>query len=160
MTRAMAVSMAVLVMLSGCAAFDEPARFAPGEYSGVTPLERLLDMVNLEKNRARPCGMNERCQSGLPSRTEVATANFYDCKAYVMSKAYALQDAGIEASRMRVASLGLMGLRHAVLVVDNRYVLDNLDGSVRQLQEYTRFEPMLSDLPARLMVRDSAVSAN
>jgi hypothetical protein len=137
----------ILVVLSGCAVFDQPAHFALEDYPGATPLERLLAKVNLERNRAPACGGNSFCQSALPSREELAATDFFDCKAYVMSKAYALQDAGIDESRMRVAQLDLMEGPHVVLEVDQRYVLDNLDSSVRQLREYARFEPVLASLP-------------
>jgi hypothetical protein len=143
----------ILAALSGCAFFDQPAHFATEDYPGATPLERLLAQVNLEHNLAPACGGNSRCQLRLPSREELSASNFFDCKAYVMSKAYALQDAGIDESRMRVARFDLMDASHVVLVVDQRYVLDNLDGSVRQLREYARFEPVLASLPRPLMAR-------
>jgi len=82
--------------LSGCAVFDQPAHFTLADYPGATPLEHLLAKVNLEQNRAPACGGNSLCQLALPSREELASTNFFDCKAYIMGKAYALQDAGID----------------------------------------------------------------
>jgi len=41
-------------------------------------------------------------------------------------------------------------------VVDDRYVLDNLDSSVRQVREYARFDPVLASLPWILMARRAA----
>jgi len=54
---------------------------------------------------------------------------------------------------MRVAQLDLMDGPHVVLEVDQRYVLDNLDSSVRQVREYVRFDPVLASLPWTLMAR-------
>ena len=137
--------------LSGCAIFDQPAHFAVDDYPGATPLERLLAKVNLEQNRAPSCPGKPLCQLALPSREELAGTYLFDCKAYVMGKAYALQDAGIDESRMRVAQLDRIDGAHVVLVVDHRYVLDNLDSSVRQVREYARYEPVLTPLPRVLM---------
>lgn len=148
--------MILLSALAGCAAFDRPAQFSLDDYPGSTPLERTLARVNLEQNRAHSCGAGALCQLSMPSREELAAANFYDCKAYVMSKAYALEDAGIDASRMRVALFRFATGSHVVLVVDERYVLDNIDGSVRQLREYSNFQPMLANLPPTLMARSPA----
>ena len=146
----------IVAALSGCAAFHQPAQFALEDYPGDTPLERKLAQVNLEHNRARACGNGALCQRWMPSREELAAASAYDCKAYVMSKAYALQDAGIDASRMRLAQFGITGGSHVVLVVDDRYVLDNLDGNVRQIREYARFDPVVASLPWTLMARKAA----
>lgn len=141
----------VSIAISGCAAFQEPARFPAERYAGDTPLESTLSQVNVEANRAPACALISPCQASLPSRDELARTRFLDCKGYAMAKAYALQDAGIDASRMRAAELELMGRRHVVLVVDERYVLDNLNDSVRRIEEYRRFQPVLAALPAALM---------
>ncbi len=146
--------MTILAALSGCAAFDQPMQFALENYPGDTPLERTLAKANLEKNRNPGCGGTSLCQLTLPNREELAVANWFDCKAYVMSKAYALQDAGIDESRMRVAQFDLIDQSHVVLVVDEHYVLDNLDSSVRRLREYTHLEPVLASLPSTLMARN------
>jgi hypothetical protein len=135
--------------LSGCAAFDEPAGFGPDRYAGDSPLQRLLAKVNVEANRAPPCALLSPCQADLPSRAELARSTFLDCKGYVMSKAYALEDAGIDTSRMRVAQVERLGRPHVVLVVDGRYVLDNLDANLRSLDDYGRFDPVLAALPRR-----------
>jgi hypothetical protein len=147
---------AAMVVLAGCAAFQEPVRFPAERYTGETPLERTLSQVNIEANRAPGCALISPCQATLPSRDELARTRFLDCKGYAMAKAYALQDAGIEANRMRIAELELMGRRHVVLVVDERYVLDNLDDSVRRIEEYRRFQPVLAALPATLMAGSAA----
>lgn len=70
-----------------------------------------------------------------------------------MAKAYALQDAGVDESRMRIAELKLMERSHVVLVVDERYVLDNVYSAVRGLHEYERFHASerLATLPVTLM---------
>ena len=70
-----------------------------------------------------------------------------------MHKVYALQDAGINEGRLKVAIFEMMGKPHAVLVVDNRYVLDNLDSNIRSYSDYARFEPMLAAIPANLVAR-------
>ncbi len=149
MNRAL-IFFAVLAV-AGCAAFQEPARFSAERYAGDTPLERTLSKVNVETNRVAACALVSPCQLDLPSREELARTRFLDCKGYAMAKAYALQDAGIDPSRMRVAGMELMGRQHLVLVVDERYVLDNLDDSVRRIEEYRRFQPTLAALPAPLM---------
>jgi hypothetical protein len=71
-----------------------------------------------------------------------------------MSKAYALQDAGLEPARRRVAEVDLLGRPHVVLVVDERYVLDNLSSDLWPLAECRRFQPMLAALPAALMAQE------
>ena len=149
------MGMMILSAFAGCANFEQPAHFAVDEYPGGTRLERVLAKINLEQNRFPSCGRDSICQSGLPTREEVTTAVRFDCKAYVMSKAYALQDAGIDASRMRVAQMDFARASHVVLVVDERYVLDNLDSTVRPISEFARFQPVLAELPANLMARDS-----
>lgn len=143
--------LASAVFVAGCAAFQEPARFPVDGYAGETLLERVLSRVNVEANRSPACALISPCQAGLPSREELARTHFLDCKGYAMAKAYALEDAGIDASRMRIAELDLMGRTHVVLVVDERYVLDNFDDNVRRLAEYRRFQPVLAALPATLM---------
>ena len=146
----------VAATAAGCAAFQEPARFPAERYAGDTQLERMLSQVNMEANRAPACALISPCQASLPSREELARTHFLDCKGYAMAKAYALQDAGVDASRMRIAELELMGRGHVVLVVDERYVLDNLDDNVRRLTEYRRFQPVLAALPAPLMAGSPA----
>lgn len=148
MQRLLAVFSAAL--LSACATFERPADFAPEAYPGATPFEQTLNRVNLEANRAEPCPL-DTCQSGLPSRAELARAGFIDCKGYVMRKVYALEDAGIGLDRLKVATFEMMGKTHVVLVVDNRYVLDNLDGTIREYSEYVRFEPLLAAIPGNLV---------
>ncbi len=148
--------LACVALLAGCAAFEQPASFPVDRYAGDTLLERVLSRANVEANRAPACALISPCQASLPSREELARAHFLDCKGYAMAKAYALQDAGIEASRMRIAELDLMGRPHVVLVVDERYVLDNLDDNVRRLADYRRFEPVLAALPAVLMAGSPA----
>jgi predicted transglutaminase-like cysteine proteinase len=140
-------ALVLAALLPACASFEQPARFAPDAYPGATALERTLNQVNLEANRELPCPARA-CQHGLPSRAELAATAFHDCKGYVMRKAYALQDQGIGAERLAVATFELMDTTHAVLVVDNRYVLDSLDGALRDFGEYARFEPLLHGLPA------------
>lgn len=145
----------IAAALAGCASFDQPAVFALEDYPGATSFERTLWKTNLELNRLRACGANRLCQTSLPSREELAAAGALDCKGYAMGKAYALQDAGVNESRMQVALMQYMGTPHVVLVVDNRYVLDNMDSTVRPLAEYERFSPVLASLPADLMARKS-----
>jgi hypothetical protein len=139
--------------LGGCAAFEQPAPFALERYPGATPHERLLEKVNFEANLRHPCAQIRRCQEALPSREELQASAFLDAKGYAMAKAYALQDAGVDESRMRIATFNLMGRSHVVLVVDERYVLDNAHGAVRALHEYQRFDvpERLASLPVTLM---------
>lgn len=137
--------------LAGCAAFDKPAEFALERYDGETPFQQLLSKVNLEQNFNRPCAQLTRCQEAMPSRGELRAATFLDCKGYTMAKAYALQDAGIDEARLRIAQFDLFGRSHAVLVIDERYVLDNFYDHVRGLDEYQRFAPQLAALPGTLM---------
>ena len=148
--------MACAALLAGCAAFDQPASFPVERYAGGTLLERVLSRVNLEANRAPACALISPCQASLPSREELARTHFLDCKGYAMAKAYALEDAGIDASRMRIAELDVMGRPHVVLVVDERYVLDSFDDNVRRLADYRRFELVLAALPAVLMAGSPA----
>jgi predicted transglutaminase-like cysteine proteinase len=137
--------------LSGCAAFDRQAEFPLERYPGATAHERLLEKVNLEANLHRPCAQIRRCQEALPSRAELQATAFLDAKGYAMAKAYALQDAGVDESRMRIATFNLMNRSHVVLVVDERHVLDNAQSRVRRLEDYARFRVARRDLPATLM---------
>jgi hypothetical protein len=139
--------------LSGCAAFDRQAEFPLERYPGATTYVQLLEKVNLEANLHRPCAQIRRCQPLMPSRDELQSTAFLDAKGYAMAKAYALQDAGIDESRMRVADFKLMGRSHVVLVLDERYVLDNVYNSVRSLDQYQRFHvpERLAALPVTLM---------
>lgn len=151
--------LASAVFVAGCAAFQEPARFPVDRYAGETLLERVLSRVNVEANRSPACALISPCQAGLPSREELARTHFLDCKGYAMAKAYALEDAGIDASRMRIAELDLMGRTHVVLVVDERYVLDNVYNRVRTLRDYERFHERPRELPETLMAQGRAGSA-
>jgi len=144
---------AACVVLSGCTSFDRPAEFALERYEGATRLEQLLSKVNREENLNRPCGGNRLCQTRLPSRSEVQSALQFDCKAYTMAKAYALQDAGIHESRMRTAVFPFRGGRHMVLVVDERYVLDNFHSDVRRIEQYRNTALVRYPIPAALMAR-------
>ena len=148
----------VAALLPACATFEQPARFSLDAYPGATSFEKTMNMVNIEANQARPCPLNT-CQSALPTRAELAAANFIDCKGYVMRKVYALQDLGIGADRLRVATFELMDRTHAVLVVDNRYVLDNLDGNIRAYGEYAKYGPVLAAIPGNLMARSAPQQA-
>lgn len=150
---------ACIVVLGGCAAFHRPPQFALERYEGATPFERLLAKVNREENLNRPCGGNRLCQQALPSRAEIQSALSFDCKAYTMAKAYALQDAGVAASRMRTAVFPFLGGRHMVLVVDERYVLDNFYQHVRPIEEYLALSPQLLPLPVVLMAEGQNASA-
>src|SRR3990172_381623 len=152
------LAVCIAAFLPACVSFEQPAAFAPDAYPGATSFDKTLNQVNIEANQARPCPLNT-CQSGLPSRAELARADFIDCKGYVMRKVYALQDRGVGEERLKVATFELMDKTHAVLVVDNRYVLDNLDGSIRDYAEYARFSPALHELPARLVARPAPQTA-
>jgi predicted transglutaminase-like cysteine proteinase len=143
----------LIAFLCGCAAFEENAGFPEEQYFGDTPFERLLSKVNKEANYARPCRLLSRCQADLPAREELARTVFVDSKGYVMKKAYALQDAGVDESRMRVATFELFRFLHYVLVVDGRYVLDNFHSPVRELGDYERFNPVVQPIPHSLMAR-------
>jgi len=137
--------------LAACATFDRPADFALERYDGATPLEKMLSKVNLEENQARSCRLLSRCQPQLPGREEVEQAAFLDDQGKAMAKAYALQDAGVNAARMRLAGFDLPHGSHVVLVVDDRYVLDNFYDSVRPIADYQRFRPRFVAVPATLM---------
>jgi predicted transglutaminase-like cysteine proteinase len=148
-TLLLALSVAAL---GGCAssAFDRQAEFPLERYAGNTPFMQLLDKVNLEANQQRPCAQIRRCQETLPSRDELQHTAFLDAKGYSLAKAYALQDAGVDESRMRVAELTLMGRSHMVLVVDNQWVLDNAYTGVRRVDQYEKFHvpEQLASAPA------------
>lgn len=148
--RALSLAIATAA-LTGCAAFQQPADFPLTAYPGATAEEKLLAKVNIETNRARPCDQLTRCQRAIPTREEVETANFLDSKGYTMAKAYALQDAGIDESRMRAAEFRNMGRPHMVLVVDNRWVLDNFYDNPRHVSEYSRLRPVQESVPPTLM---------
>jgi hypothetical protein len=146
-------------VLSGCAAFDRQAEFPLERYPGATPYLQLLEKVNLEANLHRPCALIRRCQDALPSRDELQATVFLDAKGYAMAKAYALQNAGIDESRMRVAHFKLLERSHVVLVVDERYVLDNVYNRVRTLRDYERFHERPRELPETLMAQGRPGSA-
>jgi hypothetical protein len=143
----------VLTIVAGCAAFDRPADFPLERYPGATAHERLLAKVNVETNRNRPCASLRRCQEGVPSRVDLLSAPYLDGLGYAMAKSYALQDAGVDERRMRIANFSVLGASRVALVVDERYVLDNLDSSVRSLEEYARAHPQLAALPELLMAQ-------
>jgi predicted transglutaminase-like cysteine proteinase len=145
--------------LAGCAAFERQAEFPLERYPGATAYEQLLEKVNLEANLHRPCAQIRRCQEALPSRDELQATAFLDAKGYAMAKAYALQNAGVDESRMRVAQFKLMDRTHVVLVVDERYVLDNVYSRVQSLERYERFDIARKDLPATLMAEGRPGSA-
>lgn len=147
------LAFALTALLSGCAAFQENAGFPEEDYFGDTPLERLLSKINKEANYERPCRLLSRCQADLPTREELARTAFLDSKGYVMKKAYALQDAGVDEARMRVATFELFRFLHYVLVVDGRYVLDNFHSPVRELGDYVDFNPVVQAIPHVLMAR-------
>lgn len=152
----MRASILLAALLSGCAtsAFQEQAEFPLSRYAGATEFEQLLDKVNLEANRHRPCLQIRSCQDGLPSRDDLQRSAILDAKGFAMAKAYALQDAGIDESRMRVASFPLMNRSHTVLVVDERYVLDYYYANVQGIDEYNKFRVRdnLAALPETLML--------
>jgi hypothetical protein len=52
---------------------------------------------------------------------------------------------------MRTAVFPFLGGRHMVLVVDERYVLDNFYQQVRPIEEYLALSPQLMPLPPALM---------
>ena len=149
----------VAAILGGCAAFDRQAEFAPERYAGDTTYLQLLDKVNLEANLQRPCAQIRRCQDALPSRDELQHAAFLDAKGYAMAKAYALQDAGVDESRLRIARVKIMEQTHFVLVVDERYVLDNVYNNVRRLDQYERLHPAIAAVPGTLMAQGRPGSA-
>lgn len=147
------LAFALTALLSGCAAFQENAGFPEEQYFGDTPFERRLSKVNKEANYALACRLLSRCQAELPTREELSRAAFLDSKGYVMKKAYALQDAGVDASRMSVATFELFRFLHYVLVVDGRYVLDSFHSPLRELGDYERFNPVIQAIPHALMAR-------
>jgi predicted transglutaminase-like cysteine proteinase len=147
------------LMLCGCAAFQQPAGFALGRYPGNDDHERLLAKVNAEVNRHRPCAQLTRCVRELPSREVLKEARFFDGNSYAMAKSYALQDAGIDDARLRIAQFSVLNETRVALVVDERYVLDNFDDGVRRIEEYGRLNPSFAALPERLMVAGRPGSA-
>lgn len=146
-------------LLCGCAGFERATDFPLGRYPGAGVEEELLAKVNLETNRRPQCDRVAGCQRGLPSRAEVTAAPFLDSKGYALAKAYALQDAGFDESRMRIARIESMGRGHSVLVVDERYVLDSFYSDVRKVSEYRRLRQMVAALPGPLMAQGRAPSA-
>ena len=153
------MSILAAAVLCGCAAFERPAEFALDRYPGDTQQERLLAKVNVEANRNRPCAQLTRCQRELASREVLREARFYDGISYAMAKSYALQDAGIDESRLRIAQFNVLNQTHIALVVDERYVLDNFDDAVRRIDEYRRLNPSFAALPEALMVAGRPGSA-
>jgi predicted transglutaminase-like cysteine proteinase len=146
-------------LLGGCAAFDRPAEFALERYPGDSDHERLLAKVNVEVNRHRPCAQLTRCVRDLPSREVLREARLFDGISYAMAKSYALQDAGVDDGRLRIAQFSVLGETRVALVVDERYVLDNFDDGVRRVEEYRRLNPSFAALPERLMVAGRPGSA-
>ncbi len=111
-----------------------------------------LDLINVTEGYKPGCGNRTPglCHTVYPSRRQLAEAFKLECTGYVMAKAYALIDAGIAPDRMQVAEFYRADYEkknHAVLVVDGRYVLDNMTPGVRSLDEYSRFDPMLRAVP-------------
>jgi len=151
--------LAAAALLCSCAAFERPADFALERYPGATEQERLLAKVNVETNRNRPCAQLTRCQRGLVSREELRSARFLDGIGYAMAKSYALQDAGVDESRLRIAQFNVLNETHVALVVDERYVLDNFYDGVRLIDEYQRLHPSFAALPEVLMVAGRPGSA-
>lgn len=152
-------SLLAAAALFGCAAFERPAEFALDRYPGATEHEQLLAKVNIETNRNRPCDQLTRCQRELASREALRDARFYDGIGYAMAKSYALQDAGIDESRLRIAQFNVLNETHVALVVDERYVLDNFYDGVRRVEEYQRLHPSFAALPEVLMVAGRPGSA-
>jgi hypothetical protein len=146
-------TLVLLAALGGCAAFEQPAEFPLERYSGATAHERLLAKVNIETNHARPCALLRRCQEGQPSRVDLITAPFLDGLGYALAKSYALQDAGVGEHRMRITHFNVLGVSRVALVVDERYVLGNMDSAVRRLEEYERMDPRYAALPELLMAQ-------
>ena len=153
------LSLLVVAALSGCAWFERPADFALERYPGGTEYERLLAKVNTEVNQNRPCAQLTRCQRALPTREALSEAKLYDGVAYAYAKSYALQDAGVDDSRLRIAQFTVLNEPHVALVVDERYVLDNFYDGVRRIDEYQRLHPSLAALPDRLMMAGRPGSA-
>jgi hypothetical protein len=147
------------LMLWGCAAFEQPADFALERYPGDSDYERLLAKVNAEVNRNRPCAQLTRCQRSLPTREALSKARLYDGTSYAFAKSYALQDAGIDDARLRIARFTVLNEPHVALVVDERYVLDNFYDGVRRIDEYRRLHPSFAALPDRLMMAGRPGSA-
>lgn len=146
-------------LLCGCSAFQQPADFALDRYPGASEHEQLLAKVNIETNFNRPCAQLTRCQRALVSREELRGARFLDGIGYAMAKSYALQDAGIDESRLRIAQFNVLNQTHVALVVDERYVLDNFYDGVRRIEEYQRLHPSFAALPEVLMVAGRQGSA-
>jgi predicted transglutaminase-like cysteine proteinase len=149
----------ILLMLCGCTAFERPVDFALERYPGDGDHERLLAKVNADVNRHRPCAQLTRCVRELPSREALREAPLYDGISYAMAKSYALQDAGVDDARMRIAEYQVLGQTRVALVVDERYVLDNFDAGVRRIDEYQRMNPSFAALPEALMIAGRPGSA-
>lgn len=128
--------LALCLLLTGCATMDG------------------MDGFNYHVNKsAPPCataGVGGVCHPLYPSRAELARAARLECTGYTMAKAYALAAQGVGAERMRVAVFRLGKGAHAVLVIDNDVVLDNLSDSARSFDEYFRFDPVLIPVPWRI----------
>jgi hypothetical protein len=152
-TMKMRILALAVAALGGCAAFEQPAEFPLERYPGATRHEQLLAKVNIEANLGRPCALLRRCQEGMPSRVDLITAPFLDGLGYALAKSYALQDAGIDERRMRIAHFNVLGTSRVALVVDERYVLDNMDSNVRRLDQYGRMIPQYAALPEVLMAQ-------
>jgi predicted transglutaminase-like cysteine proteinase len=60
-----------------------------------------------------------------------------DCEDFALTKARVLQQLGWSASRMQLAVFGYGKQAHAVLVVDDTYVLDNLSPWVGRWKHYS-----------------------
>lgn len=60
-----------------------------------------------------------------------------DCEDYALTKARILQRMGWNASRMQLAVFGYGKQAHAVLVIDDKYVLDNLTPWVGRWKGYS-----------------------
>lgn len=139
-------SLAVVLAIVGCSTIPPGPPVAGLSIS-------LMDDVNVTAAGYREgCGNRTPglCHPVYPSRREIAAVRRLECTGYVMAKAYALIDAGIAPGRMQVAEFYRADYEkkgHAVLVVDGRFVLDNMTPGVRSLEEYGRFDPVLRAVP-------------
>jgi predicted transglutaminase-like cysteine proteinase len=98
--------------------------------------EAQLQCVTRETNK-RIVVTNDLDHYGIDDLwVESPTDGKGDCEDFALTKARVLQQLGWSTSRMQLAVFGYGKQAHAVLVIDNTYVLDNLSPWVGRWKGY------------------------
>lgn len=130
--------LALIAAVGACAAFWTWA----GSSLAATPEEvRQLERVNTRVNRSIRYE-SDMAQYGQPERwVAYPPSGRGDCEDYAFTKEAELKRAGFASHRLRVRMdvLDERGGRHAVLVVDGEWVLDNRFTRVERIESLRRY---------------------